>query len=611
MAKGNFFSELKRRNVYRVGAAYVVAAFVLIEVVSNVAPVFNFPDWIAQAVILLLIIGLPAVLCFAWVYEITPEGVKRTVDVEQDTSVTHQTGHRLNIVIIALMVVLAGIYGIDRLLLTDEAAEQRAGSAPAGSISIAVLPFVNLSGDPSQEFFSDGMTEEITSALAKVPSLTVMGRTSAFEFKGQNKDLRAIGKALNARYLLEGSVRKSGSRVRITGQLIRAESGAHVWTENYDRELTDIFATQDDIAQAIAGALQVPLGLKPGSTLVANRNISPEGYQQYLRAKAAYRARGQVGDEELQAIRLLEPVVEREPDYAPAWALLAAAYYRSPQSSALFNEGILIKEDGTDPYEELRPLADATSAKARIAAQRAIDLDPGNAEGYAALGMAQPLAKLQTREELLKQALELEPSNPDVMHDYSIALAEVGRVKEAVALRQELLLIEPLVPIFNSNTARILRLGGQNEAALPVAQALPPTGYNRRTDSASIYAAMGRFGDAADAILSGVSAPSESTLAASRLLRNAPLKVPPQELPVLLARESFVYLYVGAPERAALWVDSPVGTRYGWTHPSYGPVRKTAAFKDAARKYGLVEYWRARGWPDLCRPVGADDFECS
>jgi len=614
MAKGNFFSELKRRNVYRVGAAYVVAAFVLIEVASNVAPALRLPDWTTTLVIVLLALGFPVLLCFAWIYEVTPEGVKRTVDVEQDASVTHQTGHRLNIVIIGLMVILAGLYGAQLLLVSDEAADQRAGSAVApGSISIAVLPFVNLSGDPNQEFFSDGMTEEITSALAKVKGLQVVGRTSAFEFKGQNKDLNAIGKALRATHLLEGSVRKSGNRVRITGQLIRADTGTHLWTENYDRELTDIFATQDDIAKAIAGALQVPLGIKPGSTLIANRTISPEGYQQYLRAKAAYRARGQVGrDGELEAVSLLEPIVVAEPDYAPAWALLASAYHRSPQSSAAWKESGGVQDGQGDAYEELRTIAEAARAKARIAAQRALDLDPGNAEGYAALGLAQPFVKLQIREDLLRQAFELEPSNPDVLHDYSVALADVGRVKQAVALRQKLLSIEPLVPVFNSNTALIFWLDGQNDAALAVLKDVPNTRSTRSTELGEIYASMGRYADAADAILS---APSESIPAVradvlAQLLRKAPAKIPTQDLPILNYRESFVYIHLGAPERAALWVDVPVGLRFFWLHPSYAAVRKTERFKDAARKYGLVEYWRARGWPDICRPVGADDFEC-
>ncbi len=188
---------------------------------------------------------------------------------------------------------------------------------PAG-VSIAVLPFLNLSSDKDQEFFSDGITEEITSALAKVPGLTVIGRTSAFQFKGENKDLRAIGQALGAKNLIEGSVRKAGDQVRITAQLIKAEDGTHLWTESYDRELKDIFTVQEDIATAIAAAMRVPLGLAQGERLVPNRTGDLDAYQQYLHARALFRARK--ADE---AISLLQSVVARDPNYAPAWALLS------------------------------------------------------------------------------------------------------------------------------------------------------------------------------------------------------------------------------------------------------------------------------------------------
>ena len=166
-----------------------------------------------------------------------------------------------------------------------------AAADPASAISIAVLPFLNLSGDADQEFFSDGMTEEITSALAMVPDLKVVARTSAFQFKGEKNDMRAVGQALNATHLIEGSVRKVGDRVRITAQLIEAGSGTHLWSENYDRQLSDIFATQEEIARTVVGSLMAPLGLAPGERLVSNRSIDPESYQQYLRARTVYRAR--------------------------------------------------------------------------------------------------------------------------------------------------------------------------------------------------------------------------------------------------------------------------------------------------------------------------------
>jgi TolB-like protein len=621
MAIGNFLSELKRRNVYRVGAAYAVGAFVLVEVASNVTPALRLPDWTTTLVIVLLALGFPVLLCFAWVYEITPDGLKRTAEVEQNTSLKHQTGHRLNIVIIGLMVILAGLYGAQLFMLPDEAADgaartstealPKATAAAPGTISIAVLPFVNLSSDPEQEFFSDGMTEEITSALAKVQSLRVVGRTSAFEFKGQNKDLRAIGQTLSTTHLLEGSVRKSGNRVRITAQLIKAHDGTHLWTQNYDRELTDIFAIQDEIAQAIARALRLPLGLEPGQTLVANREIDPENYQQYLRAKALFRARGSIGGQTVtQAVDLLEQLVTTAPDYAPAWALLSVAKFISVQETDAFKGG---------NADLLRAARDAVRPNSQAAARRALVLDPRNANAYVGLALSAAPGKLLDREDALKRALELEGSNPEVLQVYSLEVAMFGRVKEALALRETLRAIEPLVPVFNSNTSYVLWLDGQNQAALAMAKVLPEDLANRAADLARVYASMGKYREAAD-VLNEFADKRENAAESARframadLLRKAPGPVRNEDLPdggsLNGGGLNFVYAQVGAPERAAVGLPSTGIGASNYLHPSYAGVRKTGAFKAWARETGLVEYWGARGWPDVCRPVGADDFEC-
>jgi len=259
---GNLFAELKRRHIYRVAAAYAVVAWVLIQLVNNIAPALRLPEWTLTLVIVLLAIGFPIVLIFAWVRELAPaEGATEQA----------KTGPFDWALMGALVVVLAAVSYEQLAPSRSAGVAQQAGVttnlANTVGISVAVLPFVNLSSDKEQEFFSDGMTEEITSALAKVPNLRVVGRTSAFQFKGENKDLRAIGQALSATHLIEGSVRKDGNEVRITAQLIKADDGTHLWTESYDRELKGIFAVQEGIAQSIAAALRVPLGLKPGDML--------------------------------------------------------------------------------------------------------------------------------------------------------------------------------------------------------------------------------------------------------------------------------------------------------------------------------------------------------
>ena len=253
-----------------------------------------------------------------------------------------------------------------------------------------MLPFANLSGDAAQEFFSDGMTDEITSALAKVAGLRVVGRSSAFQFKGQNRDLRAIGQALGTTHLIDGSVRKAGNRVRITAQLVQADNGIGLWSENYDRELTDVFAIQESIADSDSRRLAVPLGLAQGQRLISNRTNNVDSYQQYLRAKALVRSRA--SKSLTDAAALLEQVVARDPDYAPAWAWLALAYTFTPNFHPAFWSGAI---------DELRPLVEASMPRAEAAARRSIQLDPGDADGYFALGIVLAYAgRLVQAEEL-------------------------------------------------------------------------------------------------------------------------------------------------------------------------------------------------------------------
>ena len=299
---------------------------------------------------------------------------------------------------------------------------------PAG-VSIAVLPFLNLSSDKDQQFFSDGITEEITSALAKVPGLTVIGRTSAFQFKGENKDMRAIGAALGAKNLIEGSVRKDGNQVRITVQLIKAVDGTHLWTESYDRKLTDIFAVQEDIATAIAGALRVPLGLSHGQNLVSSRTDNLNAYQDYLRARTLLLNCRCLETEVTSAIALLEQVVARDPNYAPAWGLLASAY----GAALKFNPDFYIGSP-----QILSRLIQSLYERMGKAAQNAIRLDKQNTDGYTALGdLARFRGEWAAGEDYYRQALTLNPNDDNALDGYAGLLAATGRYKEAMRLQSQ------------------------------------------------------------------------------------------------------------------------------------------------------------------------------
>ncbi len=599
----NFFAELKRRNIYRVGALYGVVAWVLLQLIANVAPILELPPWVARAFLLLLVIGFPLAILLAWTREPEGDPTERAITGRLDWALMGALVVVIALVSYQQIAPMSGITTATQMPGVEAARE--AAASPAGAISIAVLPFANLSGDASQEFFSDGMTEEITSALARVPDLRVVARTSAYQFRDQNRDIQTIGQQLRATHFIEGSVRKAGDRVRITAQLIKVEDGTHIWTENYDRELTDIFAIQEEIARAIATSLRMPLGVRSGENLVSSRKIDPESYQQYLRAKALVRLRIRGVP---QAIEILEPLVARNPDYAPAWASLGQAYGLTP---------LYLRASA----DEMHRAVEEFFPKADTAGQRAIQLDPNLADGYLSLARVQTgRGKWLLAEDNFSKAFALDPNNPDTLSSYSNMLANVGRFKEALALKQQLRALEPFVPTYNLDVAEVLWLNGQNDAAITILKELPLAGG--KVTLATIYAAMGRYSEAADVVL--VTPPGgaypvtpETVKEAARLLRTAPtVAASPQTLPQL-GSFGFVYLYVGAPNRAFEsyegWARAghynPPGIGLLW-HSSYASARKTERFKAFVRAMGYVEYWRAKGWPEFCRPMGADDFVC-
>jgi adenylate cyclase len=480
-------------------------------------------------------------------------------------------------------------------------------ATPTSAVALAVLPFANLSSDPEQEFFSDGLTEEIASALAKVPDLKLVARTSAFEFKNQNRNIRTIGEQLGATHLIEGSVRKAGDRVRVTVQLIAAEDGTRVWSEDYDRQLTDIFVIQEDIAKAIASALSVPLRLSKGDTLVRSRTVDAASYDDFLRARALLRA--PTISSVTEAARLLEQVVARDPEFAPAWAQLSLAYIRG----SVFHPAVF-----STALDQSRAIIETNLPKAEAAAQRALQLDAKSSDGHIALGYLQALrGRFSAAEDLYTRALALDGDHGEALYLYSVLLADMGYVKRALPMRQRLSALEPFVPLFTRLTATIMWVGGQTDEAIDLLQRVPEGFAAIRL--AHIYGTQGRYDEAADLVLSRSTTYLPGVAeAASRLLRTAPtVAASPETLPRLGEYLDFVYLAVGAPSRVLDFHEDrlrlnfrvPLNTAILWARP-YEGVRKTERFKAYVRNAGLVDYWRAKGWPDLCRPMGADDFEC-
>jgi TolB-like protein len=487
-------------------------------------------------------------------------------------------------------------------------AARRAAADPHGAISVAVLPFANLSSDKEQEFFSDGITDEISGALAKIPDLRVVGRASAFQYKNRANDLRAVGQSLGATHLIEGSVRKAGNRVRISAELVQADNGIRVWSDNYERDLTDVFAIQEDIAQAIAVSLRMPLGLKPGEALVNSRTKDEGLHEEYLKALALVRTRsiannGRQGIAELtEAAQRLEKVLAREPDYAPGWALLAYAYGYIPL------RGLAGK-----PPDEVAKIVAEVMPKAEAAAKRAIAIDPKSAGGYFALGFIQHVRANQLAAmESFAQGMAIDPTNPDGLHIYSDTLADLGYVKKSLPLRRQLQALEPFVAVYQAITGRIEFAAGDYDGFIAKSSSAPgPIGPLAAAQGLS---AKGLYREAADKLQSSALPGSD---AAAQLLRTAPAKADPKKLPDLDRLTRFIYPYVGAPERFMVTYEEELKIGYVgpgnnvwlWA-PTYASVRQTDRFKAYVRAAGILDFWRKNGWPDLCHAAGADDFVC-
>ena len=426
-------SELKRRNVFRVGIAYLLFAWIVVQVTSTVAPILQLPDWTLAFVLWIGVVGLPFVLIFAWAFELTPEGIKREKDVDRSQSITTTTAQKINHAVIGLLAVAVIFLMVDNYVLDDEQEAAPVTDTSAGDVvdhsegydSIGVLPFVNMSNDPNQEYFSDGISEELLNALAKLKNLQVAARTSSFAFKGQNHDIMDIGQQLNVDTVLEGSVRKSGTRVRITAQLIDVNDGYHLWSETYDRELTDIFAVQDEITASIVKALVLHFdtGDEADAAKVTATNMS--AYDAYL--QGLHQLRSASTDSSRAALRSFRAATEADPEFAAAWAARATAVLALRQTN--FREGI--------PAEEAFLLA-------RSSIDRALAIDPMLAEAYVAEGLL--FSESYRYEEALislEKAVKINPNLAEAWTWLSRLLGRFGRIEEARESMRTALELDP------------------------------------------------------------------------------------------------------------------------------------------------------------------------
>jgi len=502
----SFFSEFKRRNVFRVIVLYVISSWVILQAADVLSTILPVPQWTGSFVFLLLVLAFPLVLIFTWVYEITPEGIRRERDVHPDQSITHETGRRLEI-LIGVVAALAIVVVIGDRLVPErhEAVESREAVDPAESAgpsqtvdenSIAILPFDDMSEAGNQAYFSDGLAEELLNLLAKLPELKVASRTSSFSFRDVSVDIPTIAASLGVRYVLEGSVRKHGDRIRITAQLIDAETNFHSWSEVYERKQDDIFAIQDDIARKVVSALHPVISNQTETILSQQSTDDIDAFEAYLRGKSFLRM--SPSDETLASAEAnFRKAIELDASYADAHAGLCdthrerfnttfdmiafesaeAACNRalalSPEEpSVLVSLGQLYRLSGQDDRAEqnfLRAieLDDRAAAAydglartyenqnrpddARIALQRAIDIQPGYWRAHATMGSF--LFRVGRSDEavsFMREAVDLSPNNPRALNSLGTTLYMIGEFDEARDAWYLSLQIDP-TPIAFSN----------------------------------------------------------------------------------------------------------------------------------------------------------------
>ncbi len=435
----NFFEELKRRNVFKVGIAYLALSWLLVEASSTMAPMMQLPEWAAPMVLYVLIIGFPVALFVAWAFELTPDGVKRTHEVDPSQSITTSTGRKLDFIIIGVLGLALSWFVFDKF---SGAPDDVGSEVAAIDTSIAVLPFVNMSSDPEQEYFSDGISEEILNALAQIPNLHVTSRSSSFQFKGTNPHIPTVATTLGVANVLEGSVRKSGNRVRITAQLIDAASNSHLWSQTYERELDDIFAIQDEISAAIVAALSDELGIAVEATPRVVAAANSEAHEAYLRGRYFMVQRTQAGIAAAEAE--FRRAIELDPGYAPAFAELA----------------ITIELSHTDSYG-LRTRGEAR-ALARPFAERAMALAPTMAQSHAAMGFTSSRVEFRA---FYNSALNINPSYSFVHHLLANANNQDGNYAQASQGFETALRLDPLsIPATSNRVGNLARSGRYGEA---------------------------------------------------------------------------------------------------------------------------------------------------
>jgi len=519
----SLFEELKRRNIFRMAGLYVVGAWLITQVAGTVLPMFGAPDWIGRSIVVLLAIGFVPTLLFSWIYELTPEGLKRESEIDRSASITSVTGRRIDRSITALLILALGYFAIDKFLLApgrnareiasavDQASVASAAKGTASSAStastaigaagttgdpsipsieqdpsIAVLPLQDLSQGKDQEYFSDGITEELLDLLAKVPKLRVIARTSSFSYKGKDTPIAEIARALHVAAVLEGSVRKSGQKVRITVQLIRASDSSHLWSETYDRTLDDIFKVQDEIAAAVVDKLRITLlGAVPTA-----KPVDPRIYPLILQANALIAQNNVAGNK--QALALCEQAIALVPDEVRAWnALALVSFNQVAASERSVEEGL-------------------PAMRAAVAHALALAADDATAHSLAGRIADVYDTDFVSAAAHYQRALSLDPANSDVLYNTAVFLAGVGKIDAGITVMRYLVAHDPASARVHYRLGDLLSRARDYDGAIAserVALTLSPQ-YSGAHNI--ISASLLQKDDAAGAVAEALAEPSET-----------------------------------------------------------------------------------------------------
>jgi len=575
----NFFAELKRRNVYKVAIAYAVVAWLLMQIATQVFPFLEIPNWAIRLVIMLIVIGFPIALVIAWAFELTPEGLKRTESADELPKKSARSRAWIYVVIVA------GAISVDVFFLGRYTSLKQSAESPAKSI--AVLPFENLSHDPDNAYFADGIQEEILARLAKIADLKVISRTSTQHYKSSPDNLPQIAKRLGVANILEGSVQKSADKVRVNVELIRASTDAHLWANTFDRKLTDVFAVESEVATKIAETLQAKLTGFEQHAIAARPTENSEAYQLYLKGRYF---RNKLTPEGVQkAIEYFQQAIDKDPAYALAYAGLADGYG---------NLGFW----GVFPPREMWP-------KAKAAALKALEIDDNLVEAHVALGWVSSTYDWDwpAADKHFERAIALNPASRATYYPwYSLYLGGRGRADEAVAEAKRALDLDPVSPVMNFNLAEQLYYARRFDEAIEQCRKtleMDPSFSPTHSQLARLYVAKGMYREAlAESEKYLALTPRNPGALASRAYVHARLNERSQALQALdeltaLSKQRYVpsYLFalvyagLGEKDQTFAWLEKAYQERSGWlpylkVNPTWDPLRSDPRFEALVAK---------------------------